>query len=341
MFANRIVSKLLPGADFSSNPMVVSELAVAALVPIAFLTVNVVVALAEHIVVAISQFAGNFYLIGLSEGFAMGTIFAQLVILAIWAGLSPTNTYLRAGYGLLMLVLGAQLVAMFTARFAPSVAALRNEWLTERGQFGWLLLVVVYSTVQLSLFAYRVWGGRYLAFQTLDSKAMKRQFSMLELVGLPVLVSFPLLVLPVFFEANIGLLIIAITFVSLFICLGYAALFLFGFLRERISIGIVTSLFVCWGLCCWHLCRFTSLEAQQDRIKASRFSDRSAQRMSVHSPLEFRQRFSQDELVIVCDNSKVGKVIKYKSRSLVRTHGKTSDRRVLHMRVLWQTAQDG
>ena len=244
MFANRIVSKLLPGADFSSNPMVVSELAVATVVPIAFLTVNVVVALAEHIVVAISQFAGNFYLIGLSEGFAMGTIFAQLVILAIWAGLSPTNTYLRAGYGLLMLVLGAQLVAMFTARFAPSVAALRNEWLTERGQFGWLLLVVVYSTVQLSLFAYRVWGGRYLAFQTLDSKAMKRQFSMLELVGLPVLVSFPLLVLPVFFEANIGLLIIAITFVSLFICLGYAALFLFGFLRERISIGIVTSLFV-------------------------------------------------------------------------------------------------
>jgi|GEM_PF-5203782 len=242
MFANRPVSKLLPGEDFSSTPTIVLELAVAALVPIAFLSVNVLVVIAEQIVFAFSQFAGNIQLIGVSEGFAMGTIFAQLVILAIWAGLSPSNTYMRAGYGLLVLIFGAKLVAIFTVNFAPMVAFQRSQWLTERQQAGWLLLVVVYSTLQLALFSSRVWSGRYLALQTKSERAMKRQFSMLELVGLPVLVSFPLLVLPVFFEANIGLFVIALTVVTLFICCGYAGLFLFGFLREKISIGIVISL---------------------------------------------------------------------------------------------------
>ncbi len=244
MFANRIFSKLLPGEDFRLSPTMVSELAIAALVPIAFLAVNVLVSLAEKVVFAFSQFAGNYQLIVVAEGFAMGTIFAQLVILAIWAGLSSSSTYLRAGYGLLVLVVGAKLGAIFTATFAPAVALIRNEWLVEHGQAGWLLLVVVYSTVQLALFASRVGGGGYLGFQMRNATAMKRQFSMLELVGLPVLVSFPLLVVPVFFEAKIGLVMIAVTLASLSICLGYAGLFLFGFLRERISIVIFVSLIV-------------------------------------------------------------------------------------------------
>ena len=243
---NSVVAPPLGDPRAQTDSAIASELRIAALVPIAFITVNLLAGTAEEIVIMASVLTGNYQELVLAhaEAFAMGTLFAQVVIVAIWAGLAPDRTYLRTCLSLIALVLVAILVSMFSSKFTPSVVKLRSFWMGGLEQFGWLLLVVLFSCVQLPLIGFRVLTGRYLGISTIPTATNKRQFSMLELVGLPVLVCFPILVLTVFFEAKIGLLVIGLKLVLAVVCLGYAALFLLGFMRESISNTIYVPLIV-------------------------------------------------------------------------------------------------
>ena len=204
-----------------------------------FLAFNLALAVVEHPIVGL-PFRD---VIAYAEGFTVGTFMAQVVILALWAGLRPGHTLTRTCYALLMLVVAAILMQAFVLRFTPGILLLRREW--GANQFGWLFLVVLFSAVQLHAFAIRRWTGYFLAWHDRPGVQERAgQVTLAELVTLPVLFCAPLVALTAILDAMDSIRVFIAIAALLFICALYAGFHLWGFLRPRISVTLVTILFV-------------------------------------------------------------------------------------------------
>ncbi len=170
-----------------------------------------------------------------AEGFSIGTLLAQVVILALWAGLRPGVTVARTSFALLMLVSGAIAIQSFVMRFAPQLTDLRMIW--GASYFGWMFLVVVFSAVQLSVLFIRRWTGYCLGLRSSQTTAETAgQFSLTELLTLPLLLWAPMAVLTAVLDVMNGTFAFIVVAMLVVMCLFYAGFHLWAVLRPSPSL---------------------------------------------------------------------------------------------------------
>lgn len=165
------------------------------------------------------------------EGFAIGTLIAQVVILALWAGLTTGAPITRTCYALLMLVGGAILIHGFAIKFTPEILRLRTSWAAD--YFGWLFLVVVFSAVQLSVSVIRRWMGYSPVLNESQArrKGTIRQFTLAELLVMPVLLCAPLTAMTAILEMMGAAFLFTVLAGLMLMCLVYAGFHIWGLLR--------------------------------------------------------------------------------------------------------------
>jgi hypothetical protein len=165
------------------------EVGLAALFPAVFLACNLAfAAFEERHLASLTKFSPS---IACVDSFAVGMLFAQIVIFAIWAALFKTHVFLRTCYALLMIVAGSMLFQAYVTGNAPELLVLRRQW--DAHEFGWMFMLVIFSAVQLALSALSRWTGWHLSWVTDQTTSGKsRQFSLLEFLGLPIVLCFPL-----------------------------------------------------------------------------------------------------------------------------------------------------
>ena len=169
------------------------------------------------------------------EGFAIGAMFAQIVIAAIWSGLSPSKTLLRTLIGASVLVAVAVGISAFVNTFTPRVNFVRQSWGADR--YTWLVFVFLYALVQMLLMLHRRWKGYWLSTPQLEmNQIRKRTFSLAELFLFPVFFCVPLIVLPALLDSLSPAIAAMCVTALLLACVFYAAIHLLAFLRRRVSI---------------------------------------------------------------------------------------------------------
>ena len=158
------------------------ELAIAITLLAGFIILNLAVAVTQQFITAPPY---SNAVAAAIEGFAIGTMFAQVVILAIWSGLSPSKTVMRTFLGAAVLVTMAIGTSVFINTFTPRVNFVRQSWGAEC--YTWLVFVLLYAFLQMLLMFYRRWRGYSLSLDELESPQAKLgTFSLAELVVFPV-----------------------------------------------------------------------------------------------------------------------------------------------------------
>ena len=222
--------------------LVQREIATAAIVAACYLGMDLTITSVQQYVLAPPNSNAT---VASLEGFAIGAMFAQIVVLAIWSGLSAEKTGLRISLGLLVIVLGARLMSLFTKTFSPQVLLVREAWGADR--FGWLFLVLLFSSIQFGFIMYRRWTGYQLTLGDSPVSQIRRgAYSLAELVALPAFFCVPLVVLPAILDLiTAGKALLCLLGLVL-ACKFYAFFHLRAFLRDSVSTSyLVVLMFVC------------------------------------------------------------------------------------------------
>lgn len=208
------------------------ELAIGAILATCFVALNLTVAVFQELITAPPY---SISIVASIEGFAIGAMFAQVVIVAIWSGLSPNKTLLRTMLGAAVLVLAAVGTSAFVNTFTPQVIHVRQSWGAE--SYTWLILVFIYALVQILMMLHRRWRGYWLSLGNSDGNQFRnRAFSLAELFIFPTLCCIPLIILPALLESLSPTVTVLTVFGLLIACVSYATLHSIAFLRNRVSI---------------------------------------------------------------------------------------------------------
>lgn len=217
------------------------ELKFATALLVGYVVLNLLVAVAQQFITAPPYSNG---LVAGIEGFAIGAMFAQTVIVAVWSGLSPNKTLLRTFVGSSVLIVVAVGISAFVNAFTPHVNFVRYSWGAER--YTWLLFVFLYALVQILLILHRRWKGYWLSFnEQASGRFTNRNFSLSELFLFPALFCIPLVVLPALLESLSPAFTAVAASGLLIACIFYATIHLLAFLRQRISIVWSAVLLLC------------------------------------------------------------------------------------------------
>lgn len=124
------------------------------------------------------------------EGFALASLFGQIVILGIWSALFPGSNLLRVLCATLVLCASAGILTWIVQQIAPAAIEYRS-W---AGLSGLPLIVVVFYTVQIPFWILRFLLRWRIALDPSDQvkPPETRRYTMLQMLGWMAFLSVPL-----------------------------------------------------------------------------------------------------------------------------------------------------